>query len=118
MLFRSRADDAQAVKTLSGGNQQKVVLGKWLLAKPAVLILDEPTRGVDVGAKFELYQLILNLADEGAGVLLISSELDELIGLCDRILVMSEGEIRAEFPRAQFDRERLLKAALPREERT
>ena len=114
----ARADDAQAVKTLSGGNQQKVVLGKWLLAKPAVLILDEPTRGVDVGAKFELYQLILNLADEGAGVLLISSELDELIGLCDRILVMSEGEIRAEFPRAQFDREQLLKAALPREERT
>jgi ABC-type sugar transport system ATPase subunit len=111
----ARADDAQPVKTLSGGNQQKVVLGKWLLAEPAVLLLDEPTRGVDVGAKAELYQLILDLADRGAGVLLISSELDELIGLCDRILVMSEGEVRGEFARPEFDRERLLAAALPRE---
>jgi ABC-type sugar transport system ATPase subunit len=109
------ASDAQPVQTLSGGNQQKVVLGKWLLAEPAVLILDEPTRGVDVGAKFELYQQILALADRGAGVLLISSEIEELIGLCDRILVMSQGEIRGDFPRAEFSREQLLTTALPRE---
>ena len=106
------ARDRQPVKTLSGGNQQKVVLAKWLLAKPAVLILDEPTRGIDVGAKFEVYQLINELADQGAGVLVISSELEELIGLCDRILVMNHGELSDELPRAQFDRERILNRAL------
>jgi ribose transport system ATP-binding protein len=106
----------QPVQTLSGGNQQKVVLAKWLLAEPKVLILDEPTRGIDVGAKFEIYQLILELADRGAGVLLISSEIEELIGLCDRILVMSRGQITAEFARAEFDRERILRAALARHE--
>jgi ribose transport system ATP-binding protein len=111
----ARAANEQPVKTLSGGNQQKVVLAKWLLSNPAVLILDEPTRGVDVGARFELYQLILQLADRGAGVIVISSELEELIGLCDRILVMSQGEIRASFARSEFNRERLLEAALPKE---
>lgn len=109
------AADGQPVGTLSGGNQQKVVLAKWLLSRPAALILDEPTRGVDVGAKFELYQLILELADRGSGVLVISSEIEELIGICDRILVMSQGAIRAEFPRADFSREQLLAAALPRD---
>ncbi len=99
-------------RTLSGGNQQKVVLGKWLMARPRVFILDEPTRGIDVGARYEVYQLINSAADEGAGVLLISSELDELVGLCDRILVMSHGEIRAEAERGRFDREALLRAAL------
>ena len=102
----------QPTRTLSGGNQQKVVLAKWLLAEPRVLILDEPTRGIDVGAKFEIYQLILELADRGAGVLIISSEIEELIGLCDRILVLSRGEITAEFSRPEFDRERILRAAL------
>jgi len=106
------ARDDQPVKTLSGGHQQKVVLAKWLLAKPSVLILDEPTRGIDVGAKFEIYQLIRQLADDGAGVLLISSEIEELIGLCDRILVMRRGEIVEELAREGFDRERLLRAAL------
>jgi ribose transport system ATP-binding protein len=106
------AHDAQAVKTLSGGNQQKVVLAKWLLAKPGVLILDEPTRGIDVGAKFEVYQLIHELADAGAGVLVISSEIEELIGICDRVLVMRRGEIAGEFRREQFDREKILAAAL------
>lgn len=106
------ARDTQPVRTLSGGNQQKVVLGKWLLAEPRVLILDEPTRGIDVGAKFEIYQLIHQLADRGAGVLLISSEIEELMGLCDRILVMRQGAIAGEFPREQFDREKLLAAAL------
>jgi ribose transport system ATP-binding protein len=109
------ATDPQPVQTLSGGNQQKVVLGKWLLAAPTVLILDEPTRGVDVGAKFELYQLILDLADRGSAVLMISSEIEELMGLCDRILVMSQGELRGEFARSAFSREALLAAALPRE---
>lgn len=106
------AKDQQPVRTLSGGNQQKVVLAKWLLAKPRVLILDEPTRGIDVGAKFEIYQLIRRAAAQGAGILLISSELEELIGLADRIIVMARGEIRDEVPRPQFDRERILRAAL------
>ncbi len=107
-----KATDAQAVRTLSGGNQQKVVLGKWLLAEPKVLILDEPTRGIDVGAKFEIYQLIHQLADRGAGVLVISSEIEELIGICDRILVMRQGEITGEFRCDEFDREKILGAAL------
>jgi ribose transport system ATP-binding protein len=111
-----KAADDQPVRTLSGGNQQKVVLAKWLLAKPRVLILDEPTRGVDVGAKFELYQLMLELADGGAGILLISSEIEELLGLCDRILVMNRGEIRDELARSGFDRERILHSALSQEE--
>jgi ribose transport system ATP-binding protein len=106
------APDAAPVRTLSGGNQQKVVLGKWLLAQPQVLILDEPTRGIDVGAKFEIYQLIVQRAEAGAGVLLISSELEELIGLCDRILVMRRGELVDELRRAEFERERILRAAL------
>ena len=102
----------QPVKTLSGGNQQKAVLAKWLLAQPRVLILDEPTRGVDVGAKAEIYQLIHDVAARGAGILVISSELEELLGLCDRILVMNRGEIRDEIDRPAFDRERILRSAL------
>lgn len=101
----------QAVKTLSGGNQQKTVIGKWLLDKPAVLIIDEPTRGVDVGARYEIYSIINDLAAEGTGVLFISSELEELMGVCDRMLVMSNGEIQATFRRAEFDKERILRAA-------
>jgi ribose transport system ATP-binding protein len=108
----AQAADRQPAKTLSGGNQQKVVLAKWLLARPGVLILDEPTRGIDVGAKFEVYQLILELADQGAGVLIISSEIEELTGVCDRILVMSRGEITGRFRRDEFDPERILAAAL------
>jgi ribose transport system ATP-binding protein len=99
------------VRSLSGGNQQKVVLGRWLLREPQLFILDEPTRGVDVGAKQEIYRLLAHLADSGMGVLVISSELDELIGLCDRIHVMRRGELVAEFPRDRFDREALLRAA-------
>jgi ribose transport system ATP-binding protein len=100
------------VKNLSGGNQQKVVIGKWLLRSPRVFILDEPTRGIDVGAKNEVYKIINRLAAEGAGILMISSEIEELIGMCDRILVMAHGEIRATFERAEFDREEILKAAM------
>lgn len=106
------APNAAPVRTLSGGNQQKVVLAKWLLREPSVLILDEPTRGIDIGAKAEIYQLIDQLAARGTGVLLISSELEELVGLCDRILVLNRGEIRDELPRAAFDRTRLMTAAL------
>ena len=87
------------VKNLSGGNQQKVVIGKWLLRGPRLFILDEPTRGIDVGAKYEVYKIINRLAAEGTGILMISSEIEELIGMCDRILVMGHGEIRGEFAR-------------------
>ncbi len=111
--LQPRLTDEQAVQTLSGGNQQKVVLAKWLLAEPQVLLLDEPTRGIDVGAKFEIYQLIHQLADRGAGVVVISSELEELTGLCDRILVMNRGRITGEFSRDNFDSARILQAALP-----
>ncbi len=111
--LQPKLSNEQPVKTLSGGNQQKVVLAKWLLATPQVLILDEPTRGIDVGAKSEIYQLIRDLADRGAGVLVISSELEELTGLCDRILVMNRGRIASEFAPGEFDRERILNAALP-----
>ena len=82
---------AQAVDTLSGGNQQKVVIGKWLATAPRVLLLDEPTRGIDVGAKREIYDLIFRLAREGLAIVVVSSELPELLLLADRILVMSEG---------------------------
>ncbi|MCX8036881.1 MAG: sugar ABC transporter ATP-binding protein [Candidatus Sumerlaeia bacterium] len=102
----------QAAKTLSGGNQQKAVLAKWLLASPAVVVLDEPTRGIDIGAKHEVYGLIAELAAGGAAVLFISSEIEELIGMCDRILVMRQGEIRAALERREFDQERILRAAL------
>ena len=102
----------QPVKTLSGGNQQKVVLGKWLLRNPAVLMLDEPTRGVDVGARSEIYRIINQLAATGAGILFISSEIEELMGVCDRVLVMQRGAVAACFAREEFDREQILGAAL------
>ena len=81
------------IKSLSGGNQQKVIIGRWLLTNPDVLLLDEPTRGIDVGSKYEIYQLILNLAEQGKGVMMVSSEMPELLGICDRILVMSNGQL-------------------------
>ena len=81
------------IKSLSGGNQQKVIIGRWLLTNPDVLLLDEPTRGIDVGAKYEIYQLILNLAEQGKGIMMVSSEMPELLGICDRILVMSNGKL-------------------------
>jgi ribose transport system ATP-binding protein len=108
------SDDAlrmRDVKGLSGGNQQKVVLARWFLAGPKVLILDEPTRGIDVGAKHEIYDLINRFAADGGSTLLIASELEELIGLCDRILVMRNGELCDEVTRACFDEERILTSA-------
>jgi methyl-galactoside transport system ATP-binding protein len=82
-----------AIRSLSGGNQQKVIIGRWLLTNPEILLLDEPTRGIDVGAKYEIYQLILQLAQQGKGIIMVSSEMPELIGICDRILVMSNGRM-------------------------
>ena len=84
------------IRTLSGGNQQKVILGRWLLTEPDVLLLDEPTRGIDVGAKYEIYQLIIDLASKGKSVIMVSSEMPELLGVCDRILVMSGGRLAGE----------------------
>ena len=91
----------QEVGKLSGGNQQKVVLSRWLAAKPKVLILDEPTRGIDVGAKAEIYRLIDELANEGLGIMLISSEMPEILGLADRIYVMQNGRITGELSGAE-----------------
>ncbi|MFO7570408.1 MAG: sugar ABC transporter ATP-binding protein [Smithellaceae bacterium] len=103
---------AQVVKHLSGGNQQKVVIGKWLATAPSVFILDEPTRGIDVGAKAEVHRIIAELADEGVPILLISSELHEIMGLSDRILVMHDGRITANLSRADADQETIMKAAV------
>jgi len=98
----------QKVVNLSGGNQQKVVLSKWLFAGPKVLILDEPTRGIDVGAKFEIYNIINDLSREGKGVVMISSEMPELLGMCDRIYVMSEGTFVGELDAAEASQERIM----------
>ncbi|MFC6083083.1 multiple monosaccharide ABC transporter ATP-binding protein [Sphaerisporangium aureirubrum] len=99
---------ASVVGQLSGGNQQKVVLSKWIYTDPDVLILDEPTRGIDVGAKYEIYTIINRLADEGKAVLVISSELPELLGLCDRIYTLSQGRVTGEVPRSEATQERLM----------
>ena len=98
----------QKVMNLSGGNQQKVVLSKWLFAGPEVLILDEPTRGIDVGAKFEIYGIINDLSAEGKGVLMISSEMPELLGMCDRIYVMNQGGFVGELSAAEASQERIM----------
>jgi putative multiple sugar transport system ATP-binding protein len=100
----------QHVVNLSGGNQQKVVLSKWLFSQPELLILDEPTRGIDVGAKFEIYSLMNTLALEGKSILMISSEMPELLGMCDRIYVMNEGSFVAEFPAAEATQEKIMRA--------
>ncbi len=99
------------IRSLSGGNQQKVIIGRWLLTKPEVLLLDEPTRGIDVGAKYEIYQLIINLAKEGKGVIMVSSEMPELLGVCDRILVMSGGQLAGEVDAKTTSQEEILTLA-------
>lgn len=111
MRIRSFGVGQQTVN-LSGGNQQKVVLSKWLFTQPKVLILDEPTRGIDVGAKYEIYSIINELADGGRGVLMISSEMPELLGLCDRIYVMNEGRFVGEFQRAEASQEAIMRAIM------
>jgi L-arabinose transport system ATP-binding protein len=102
----------QEVGKLSGGNQQKVVLARWLAARPKVLILDEPTRGIDVGAKAEIYRLVDDLANQGLGIMFISSELPELLGLADRIYVMQNGRITGELSRAEASEEAVLALAM------
>ena len=99
------------IRSLSGGNQQKVIIGRWLLTKPEVLLLDEPTRGIDVGAKYEIYQLIIDLANEGKGVIMVSSEMPELLGVCDRIIVMSGGQVAGEVDAQNTSQEEILTLA-------
>ena len=102
---------SQVVRSLSGGNQQKVVLSKWLAAEPRILILDEPTHGVDVGTKADVHRTISHLAAQGLSILLISSELPEILGMSDRVLVMREGRLVAEIGRADATQERVVAAA-------
>src|SRR5690625_590139 len=98
----------QTTVNLSGGNQQKVVLGKWMFTDPDILILDEPTRGIDVGAKSEIYKIINELVEEGKSIIMISSELPELLGMCDRIYTLCEGEITGEHLKKETNQEVLM----------
>ena len=106
----------QLAVNLSGGNQQKVVLSKWLFANPDILILDEPTRGIDVGAKYEIYTIINRLASEGKAVIMISSEMPELLGVCDRIYVMSDGKIVGEMPASEASQEKIMMSIMKKQE--
>jgi putative multiple sugar transport system ATP-binding protein len=102
----------QNVGNLSGGNQQKVLLSMWMFTEPDILILDEPTRGIDVGAKYEIYRIMNDLAAEGKSILMISSEMPELLGMCDRIYVMNEGRIVTEFARTEASQEAIMASIL------
>jgi putative multiple sugar transport system ATP-binding protein len=114
--MRIRSSDVyQEVGQLSGGNQQKVVLSKWLMTDPKVLILDEPTRGIDVGAKYEIYTIINELAEAGRGVVVISSEMPELLGICDRICVMNAGAFVGEFEGREATQEKIMRAIMRNE---
>ena len=104
------------IASLSGGNQQKAVVGKMLLPDPKVLIMDEPTRGVDVGAKYEIYKLIFELAKQGVAILMISSELPEVLGVADRVLVIGEGKLTGDFPNVGLSQETVLAAAIGKPE--
>jgi inositol transport system ATP-binding protein len=101
----------EPVQTLSGGNQQKVLVGRWLLTAPRILILDEPTRGIDVGAKAEIHRLVSNLASEGAAVVMISSEMPEILGMSDRIMVMREGRVAGFLDRREANQVELMRLA-------
>ncbi|MFM1557499.1 MAG: ATP-binding cassette domain-containing protein, partial [Limisphaerales bacterium] len=110
--MRIKTPDAeQEVRYLSGGNQQKVVLGKWLAMKPFVLLLDEPTRGIDVGAKQEIYGLMEQLAADGVAILFVSSEMEEVLGMSDRALVMHEGHLAGELRRDELNEEAVMQLA-------
>jgi ribose transport system ATP-binding protein len=104
----------QAVVKLSGGNQQKVVVSKWLTTDPKILFLDEPTRGIDVNAKNEIYKIIDDLAEQGIAIMVVSSELPEIMAISDRIITICEGRFTAEFVRSEFSEEKILDAALPK----
>jgi D-xylose transport system ATP-binding protein len=99
------------VETLSGGNQQKVVISKWLMSEPRILILDDPTRGIDVGAKYEIYKLMNQLAESGFGIIMISSELEEVLGMSDRVMVMWEGRSNGTLDIAQATQEKIMARA-------
>ena len=97
------------IMSLSGGNQQKVIIGRWLLTEPEVFLMDEPTRGIDVGAKYDIYQLMINLADKGKGIIMVSSEMPELLGITDRILVMSNGRMAGIVNTSETTQEEILR---------
>ena len=107
-------DDRQLTQHLSGGNQQKVVIGKWLAMHPTILLLDEPTRGVDIGAKQEIYRLMEELAEQGVGILFVSSEMEEVLSMSDRVLVMHEGRITGELDRNELSEEAIMQLATGR----
>jgi len=100
-----------AIQALSGGNQQKIMVAKWMMLNPDVFIMDEPTRGIDVGAKFEIYKLMTDLVKSGKGIVMVSSELPELIGMCDRIYIMCKGRITGELKRDEFSQEEIMRYA-------
>jgi ribose transport system ATP-binding protein len=108
------SSDKQPARNLSGGNQQKIVLAKWLAKHPKALMLDEPTRGIDINAKNEIYKLILGLAEQGLGIIVVSSELPEILAISDRILVLAEGNLTAEIPISEATESSILKAAIPK----
>jgi ribose transport system ATP-binding protein len=105
----------QIAAYLSGGNQQKIVFGKWIMREPKVLLLDEPTRGVDIGAKQEIYALMEQLAGQGAAILFVSSEMEEILGMSDRVVVMQEGKIQGELLRSELSEQRLMELAFGRQ---
>ena len=113
-LERAMTQVSEKARFLSGGNQQKVVLAKWLASNPRILVLDEPTRGIDVSAKAEIYALINNLTAQGMAILLVSSELPEIMGISDRIIVMHDGEITGEFQREEFSEQSIMTCAIGR----
>ena len=104
------------VETLSGGNQQKVILGKWLEIKPKIIILNEPTRGIDVGAKVEIYKILKDMCRDGVSIIMITSEMPELIGMADRAIVMHEGELQRVLDRDELTEDRIMSAAIGRTE--
>jgi len=101
----------QLIKLLSGGNQQKVLVSRWLLTTPEILMIDEPTRGIDVGAKAEIHRLMSTLAGQGKAILMVSSEMPEILGMSDRVLVMHEGKLTGEFSREEATQEKIMRAA-------
>jgi methyl-galactoside transport system ATP-binding protein len=110
LAVKTASRDTQ-IRTLSGGNQQKVILARWLLTDPSILLLDEPTRGIDVGAKYEIYKLINDLVESGRSILMISSEMEELIGMSDRIIVLAEGEMTGELQKEEFNSDTIMSYA-------
>ena len=118
LRIRAVANRVELVEagSLSGGNQQKIVLGKWLAIKPDVLILDEPTRGVDVNAKFEIYSVINELAKEGIAIIMVSSELPEIINMCDNVCIIKAGKMQGMIGKDEMDQERIMQFAAGGEE--